>query len=55
MPEFRHERTAVTMIAFMTSAAPGIPIVSSDAMNGDSPGLTSFHGTTLTIRKMAAT
>ena len=55
MPEFRHDRTAVTMIAFMTSAAPGMPIVSSEAMNGDSPGLTSFQGTMQTIRKIAAT
>ena len=55
MPEFRHDSTAVTMIAFMTSAAPGIPIVSSAAMNGESPGLASFHGTMQTTRKIAAT
>ena len=55
MPEFRHESTAVTTIAFITSAAPGMPICSSEAMNGDSPALTSFHGTTQTIRKIAAT
>ena len=55
MPEFRHERTAVTTIAFMTSAAPGIPIVSSEAMNGDSPGFASFQGRMQTIRKIAAT
>ena len=55
MPEFRHERTAVTTTAFMTSAAPGMPIVSSDAMNGDSPGFASFQGRMQTIRKMAAT
>ena len=55
MPEFRHDRTAVTTIAFMTSAAPGMPICSSEAMNGDSPALTSFHGTTQTIRKIDST
>jgi len=55
MPELRHESTAVTMTAFITSAAPGIPICSSAAMNGDSPDLTSLHGTTQTIRKIAAT
>ena len=55
MPEFKHESTAVTTTAFITSAAPGIPMFSSAVMNGEVPGLTSFHGTTHTIRKMAAT
>ena len=55
MPEFRQERTAVTMTAFMTSAAPGMPMISSDAMNGDSPGFASFQGRMQTIRKIAAT
>ena len=55
MPEFRQERTAVTTIAFITSAAPGMPTCSSEAMNGESPALTSFHGTTHTIRKIDST
>ena len=55
MPEFRHESTAVTTIAFMMSAAPGMPIVSSAAMKGESPSLVSFHGTMQTIRKIAST
>ena len=55
IPEFRQDRTAVTTTAFMTSAAPGIPIVSNEAMNGDSPGVASPQGTMQTIRKIAAT
>jgi len=39
----------------MTSAAPGMPIRSSAAMNGESPRLVSFHGTTQTTRKTLTT
>jgi hypothetical protein len=45
----------VTTIAFMMSAEPGMPILSSVAMNGESPSLVSFHGTMQTMRKMART
>ena len=55
MPEFRHDRTAVTTIAFMMSAAPGIPITSSAAMNGESPSWVSFHGTIATTIATAST
>ena len=53
--EFRHESTAVTTIAFMMSAEPGMPMVSSAAMKGESPSLVLFHGTMQTMRKMAST
>ena len=42
MPEFRHESTAVTTIAFMMSADPGMPMVSSAAMKGESPSLVAL-------------
>jgi hypothetical protein len=55
MPELRHDRTAVTTIAFITSAAPGMPICSSEAMNGELPASTSFHGTMHTTRRIDRT
>jgi hypothetical protein len=55
MPEFRHDSTAVTTIAFMMSAAPGMPISSSAAMKGELPTLASFHGRTATTMATAST
>ena len=39
----------------MTSAAPGMPIASSAATNGDSPTLVLSHGRIETIRKIDRT
>ena len=55
MPEFRHDSTAVTTIAFMMSAEPEIPIVSSAAMNGELPSSASFQGTIATTTATAST
>ena len=55
MPEFRHDRTAVSTTAFMTSAAPGMPIRSSAATNGDSPSFVLSHGRIATIRNTDST
>ena len=54
-PEFRQDSTAVTMIAFITSAAPGMPMRSSALMKGDSPTGTSVQGTMHTSRKIERT
>jgi hypothetical protein len=55
MPEFRHDSTAVTTIAFMMSAEPGMPIRSSAAMNGELPSSVLFHGTIATTTNTAMT
>jgi hypothetical protein len=54
-PELRQDSTAVTMIAFITSADPGMPIRSRAAMKGDSPKGTSVQGTMQTSRKIDRT
>ena len=54
-PEFRHERTAVSTIAFMTSAAPGMPISASAATNGEVPSSVELKGRIETSRKIEST
>ena len=54
-PEFRHESTAVSTIAFMTCAAAGMPISSSVEANGDLPSSAEFQGRMATIRNTEST
>ena len=42
-------------IAFMTSAAPATPTLSSAATNGDSPSTVELYGTMHTIRNTLST
>src|SRR6478735_2561014 len=54
-PELSTDRTAARITRLSTFAEPDTPMRSSAATNGDSPGTTSFHGTTTTIRNVEMT
>ena len=55
MAEFRQDSTAVTAITDIAAAAPGIFMISSVLVKGESPGTRLSHGARLTMIAIDAT